>query len=380
MQCHEVKYDKKEHHFHEMDTEGAQCIECHMTGDVYMGNDFRRDHSFRVPRPDQSAEYGTPNACNGCHEDKTDKWSADWIVKWYGAERADHFSDYLLKASRPPYDEQTRKSIVQFINNLDYPAISRATALEYYPLIGDEIDYNMLIAALADSSALVRVNALNKFQIFPLDQRLGIAMTHITDTTRQVRIGAAQLMIEQDLAPLLASKRGAAINARKELEAMLRANADFPLGRLQLGDYYFRQNNNQRAIKEYEMALEMDSLLTPVYSNLATVYSITGNNQQALKTLDQLLVLEPEYGRGYYLRGLLQHELGNDKMAIANMEKSIQFDQLNFRSFYNLANLYLTAGDLAKARKTMIFGMALQPDSEEGKYLLNLIQSKSGKD
>jgi tetratricopeptide (TPR) repeat protein len=205
-------------------------------------------------------------------------------------------------------------------------------------------------------------------------------MTHISDTTRQVRIGAAQLMIEQDLAPLLASKRGAAINARKELETMLRANADFPLGRLQLGDYYFRQNNNQRAIKEYEMALKMDSLLTPVYGNLATVYSISGNNKQALKTLDQLLILEPEYGRGYYLRGLLQHELGNDKLAITNMERAIQLDQLNFRSFYNLANLYLAASDFSKARKTMISGMALQPDSEEGKYLLNLIESKSGKD
>jgi tetratricopeptide (TPR) repeat protein len=380
MQCHEVKYDKKEHHFHEMETEGAQCIECHMTGALFMVNDFRRDHSFRNPRPDQSMKYGTPNACNGCHDDKTDKWSADWIVQWYGPERIDHFSDYLLKASRPPYDAQTRKEIVSFINNLDYPAISRATALEYYPLIGDEVDYNMLIAALADSSALVRVNALNKFQIFPLDQRLGLAMNHVSDTTRQVRIGAAQLMIEQDLAQLPVSERGAAINARQELEAMMRANADFSLGRLQLGDYYFRQNNTQRAIKEYEIALQMDSLLTPVYSNLATAYSIVGNNKQALKTLDQLLILEPEYGRGYYLRGLLQHELGNVNLAIVDMEKAIRLDQLNFRGFYNLANLYLTTGDLVKAKKTMILGMALQPDSEEGKYLLNLIESKKSEE
>jgi tetratricopeptide (TPR) repeat protein len=213
-----------------------------------------------------------------------------------------------------------------------------------------------------------------------MEQRATLALKHVHDTTRIVRIAAAQLIVELDLAQLPPTERGYAIKAREELEAMLRANADFPLGRLQLGDYYYRQNNPQRAIKEYEMALKMDSILAPVYTNLATAYSIVGDNNRALATLENLILLEPEYGRAYYLKGLLYHEMGNDKLAITDMEKAIQLDPLNFRSFYNLANLYLTAGDLAKARKTMIFGMALQPDSEEGKYLLNLIQSKSGKD
>jgi tetratricopeptide (TPR) repeat protein len=378
MQCHEVKYDKKEHHFHEMETQGAQCIECHMTGGLYMGNDFRRDHSFRVPRPDQSVEYGTPNACSGCHKDKSDQWSADWINKWYGNERADHFSDHLLKASRPPYDDQTRKQVLQFINKMDYPAIARATALEYYSLLGDEDDYKMLIAALADSSALIRANALNKFQIFAIEQRASLALKHVTDSTLIVRIAAAQLITELDLSQLPPAERGYAIKAREELETMLRANADFPLGRLQLGDYYYRQNNPQRAIKEYEMALKMDSILAPVYTNLATAYSIVGDNNKALATLENLILLEPEYGRAYYLKGLLQHEMGNDKLAIAEMEKAIQFDQLNFRAYYNLANLYLTSGDLVRANTTMIAGLRLEPSSEEGKYLLNLIQSKTG--
>ena len=67
-QCHvKEEYDTALHHFHEVGTESADCKSCHMTGKVYMGNDYRRDHSFRVPRPDQSVKYGTPNACNQCH-------------------------------------------------------------------------------------------------------------------------------------------------------------------------------------------------------------------------------------------------------------------------------------------------------------------------
>jgi predicted CXXCH cytochrome family protein len=378
MQCHVPQYDSEAHYFHDLGTEAAQCISCHMTGGLYMGNDFRRDHSFRVPRPDQSVEYDTPNACTGCHTDKSNKWAAEWVVNWYGKERSDHFSDHLLPASRPPYDAQTRKDVVNFINNINYPAISRATALEYYQLIGDEIDYNMLIAALEDSAAIVRYNALTKFQIFPLEQRLGLAMEHVADGMRQVRIGAAQLMIEQDLAELPPASRGAAIKAREELETMLQSNADFPVGRLQLGDYYFRRQMIEEAIKEYERAIKMDSLLTLVYSNLATAYNMVGKNGKALGALDQLLLLEPEYARGYYLRGLLYHEVGNDKMAINDLESAIKLDQLNFRAYYNLANLYFSASDLSNAEKTMVDGLRLEPNSADGLYLLNLIRTKPG--
>ena len=234
----------------------------------------------------------------------------------------------------------------------------------------------MLLLALTDSSALVRANALNKFQIFPLEQRANVGLEHLKDTTLVVRIAAAQLMIELDLGQLPPDERGYAIKAREELEVMLRANADFPLGRLQIGDYHFRQDKIQMAIKEYEMALEMDSLLTLTYSNLATAYSINGDNIKALETLSQLLILEPEFARGYYLRGLLHYEIGDSEKAINDLEKSIFYDSRNFRAYYNLANLYLTAGNLSKAERTIKAGLGLQPDSEEGLYLLKVIQLK----
>jgi len=157
---------------------------------------------------------------------------------------------------------------------------------------------------------------------------------------------------------------------------MMRANADFPLGRLQLGDYYYRQQNIQRAIKEYKMALQMDSLLTPVYTNLATAYSVVGENKKALQALSTLIAIEPTYARAFYLRGLLYHEMGNVKEAINNLETSIRLDASNFRAYYNLANLYLTSNNVNKAANVMQQGLQIQPNSQEGLQLLKLIQSK----
>lgn len=380
LQCHEPKYDNKEHHFHPMDDESALCINCHMTGDVYMGNDFRRDHSFRIPRPDQSIDYNTPNACTGCHEHskETDQWAADWIVEWYGPDRADHFSDHLLLASQPPYNEKTRKQVIDFINNLTYPSLARATALEYYPIVGDNTDLELILRSLQDSSAMVRYQALRKLHDLPLNNRLNFALQHVDDEKRMVRIEAARLISEVDISQVDPTKRGQVMKAMDELMKMMLANADFPAGRLQLGDYYFKQNDVQRAIKEYEMTLKMDSLIIPAYGNLATAYNIAGNNVMAINTLNALIRIEPDYARGYYLRGLLFYEMGDNQLAIQDLEYSIKHDPSYFRSYYNLANLYLTTNQLGKAERTMQAGLQVEPNSQEGQYLLNLILARAG--
>ena len=70
-QCHApAKYDATTHHFHAAGTPGAQCVNCHMPAANFMVIDARRDHSMRVPRPDQTVTLGVPNACNHCHDKK----------------------------------------------------------------------------------------------------------------------------------------------------------------------------------------------------------------------------------------------------------------------------------------------------------------------
>ena len=52
-------FDNPGHHFHEMGTQGANCVECHMPHKNYMVIDSRRDHSIRIPRPDLSASLAS---------------------------------------------------------------------------------------------------------------------------------------------------------------------------------------------------------------------------------------------------------------------------------------------------------------------------------
>lgn len=379
-QCHvPADYNTKAHHFHEEINGANLCINCHMTGKNYMGNDFRRDHSFRVPRPDQSEIYGTPNACTQCHEDKSNEWAASTIKKWYGEKRQSHFSDALLVSNKTSISSAERAQLNTFINNLDYPEIARATVIENLNFTNQE-EYTVLLQALNDSSAIVRYNALMKFRSLSPQDRSSIALKHMSDTTKLVRIGAAQLVIGLDENTLSVNDKMNYRNTRTELETMLFSNADFSGGRMQLGDYYLQQNNINEAIKHYKMALLKDNLLTPVYSNLATAYTLIKDFENASTTLDQWILLEPNVSRPHYLKALLNFEINKNEEGVLELKTAIKLNPNDTRSMYNLATYYFQdKKDLQLAESYIKRALKIETSNQDFKYLLALIYRDLGK-
>ncbi|MGI9530919.1 multiheme c-type cytochrome [Lutimonas sp.] len=378
LQCHvPAQYDVPEHHFHKENTEASQCINCHMTGRYYMGNDFRRDHSFRIPRPDQSVSHGTPNACNECHNDKSEEWAAKQVEDWYGQERRPHFSDYLLMSNNSSLTVSDRQKLNEFINDLNYPSIARSTVIGNLEFENEE-DVKSLLVALNDSSAIVRYNSLMQFRNMNAQDRLTVAQKHLADKTKLVRIGSAQLLIGFDGGNWAESDKSNLSKAKTELEEMLYGNADFSTGRLQLGDYFMQTNDVPRAIKHYEMALKMDSLLFPVYTNLATAYSITKQGDKALETLNIWMDKEPNASRPYYLRALLNFELGNNDLAEQDLKMAIELNPNDSRSMYNLATYYYQTKEYSNALRMINKALKIEVENSEVKYLKALILKETG--
>ena len=124
IRCHDpTKFNTPVHHHHKEDSPGSQCVSCHMPGRTYMGIDFRRDHSFRLPRPDLTVIGGTPNACNDCHADKEPQWAADAITKWFGPDRPPHFSEALIAGHTGSADAAPKLS--QLATDSEQPAIAQ---------------------------------------------------------------------------------------------------------------------------------------------------------------------------------------------------------------------------------------------------------------
>src|SRR5437762_2449115 len=121
-------YDSPAHHFHSPGSPGALCVNCHMPAKNYMVIDARRDHSFRIPRPDLSIKIGTPNACNTCHKDKSPQWASEAVAKWYGTTRIQppHYGEVIAaaRAGKPEAEAQ----LITLAQDAAIPNIVRVTA------------------------------------------------------------------------------------------------------------------------------------------------------------------------------------------------------------------------------------------------------------
>lgn len=367
--CHAPKYDEVSHHFHKKGTEASLCINCHMTGRTYMGNDFRRDHSFRIPRPDQTLNYGTPNACNTCHTDKDAPWASDAIIARYGAQRKDHFSDHLLAGSQGNFD-----ALYHLIVNEKYPDIVRATALYNYvqqPL--SEKGRELLIRSLQDPSPLVRNQAVlaAEYQDPGLGNYIG---SLLQDPVRLVRISTAKYLINTNVNPTHPQEFA---KAEKEFLEYLAHNSDFASGQTEKGLYHQARGEGELATSAYRKALKIDDFYNPARMNLALLLYTKGDIEGAKNQYLKVITQEPEFSYSYYMLGLLYNEIGESTKALEYLSLACSKDPLNIRACYNYALKLQEAEKYEESIAVMTKALEVQPDSEELLYVLLLGQLKS---
>ncbi|HMT28149.1 MAG TPA: tetratricopeptide repeat protein, partial [Bacteroidia bacterium] len=366
LSCHQPSYNSEEHHFHKLNTESAQCVSCHMTSKTYMGNDHRRDHSFRIPRPDQSVTFGTPNACNGCHQDKSAKWSANAVEKWYGPTRKYHFSDDLVPGSL--LNEQSEIHLIKLLKDTLQPEIARATAAHYLGSIATQQSANALIFALHDMKPLVRYQVIRALENFNSQVWMSNAYQCLSDPVRAVRIAAAGLYRKVPKESVPAEYRNAYDAADAENFKFLNYQTDFSVGNVMLADYSIQGGDNINAIKYYLRGLKKDSLMNYARLNLSAAYNSAGKNPEALKTLTEAAAIDPRNDRIFYNLGLLNYEMGD----VANA-------MINFNGvYYNLGLLLQQQNKMMDAEKILLKGFQLEPMNLKINYALTYMYA-SGK-
>ena len=368
MSCHKPKYNTKEHHFHMVNTEGAECISCHMPVKTYMGVDNRRDHSFRIPRPDQSVVYGTPNTCTSCHKEKSPAWAAEAIKKWFGPNRAYHFSDDLLPGSQ--LTDKSEMHLIKLLRDTASLEIARATAASYLASIVTRTSADALIAALNDEKALVRYHAVRSLENYPPDAWIQPAVQSLTDKVRGVRIAAADLFHRLPPEAIPASARNKYAAADAENKKYLQYQSDFAIGNVMQADYDLQGGNQVNAILNYVRGLKKDSLMNYARLNLSAAYNSVGKNPEALATLKEAAAIDPQNDRIFYNLGLLYYELGNATAAIDNFKNAARLGSSDPGLYYNFGILLQQQGKMKDAEQLLLRGYALNPRTININYAL----------
>ena len=431
LQCHRADvYDTKAHHFHKKKGEkgeaiksedgrilfdvgsGAECVQCHMPERPYMVIDYRADHSFRIPRPDLSVLRGTPNACNRCHADKSDRWSDEYITKWYGPGRRGHYGSVIDDGRKQVSGAQ--KDLIKLAADVLYPVIVRATALSLLAAYPGEETHRAYEQALMDEEALIRRTAVDNIGIPDSKRRATLLASMLYDPVKAVRIEAARRLTEISDPPLDRNQREIFQATLDEYQKSMEYSADFAFGRYNLGNLYVALKQPEDAVESYRAAITIDHLFYPAKVNLAMLYNQMNKKNEAEKLLREvvtthselyevhyslgLLLAErkqyeesskhlkiasegiPGRARIHYNLGLLLQHLKKDSDAEAELMAALEIEPDNLDFLYALADYYLKREKMLKARRIAQEMTAKHPNQRIGHDILNFIDQhlKSG--
>ncbi|WP_142783198.1 tetratricopeptide repeat protein [Changchengzhania lutea] len=373
-QCHvPEKFNAPKHHFHEMGTDGAQCINCHMPGKYYMGNDFRRDHSFRVPRPDLSLKYKTPNACAGCHK-KDDEWAWEAFQKLFGTVDSIHFSDKLTPGiTRQP---NAHTGLLELINDKAQVEIARASAVKALSNYNPENFIDDYLTWLNDKSTLVRGATVDVLSDTNNKGYMNSFLPLLKDSKRSVRIKVFYGLSGLSETQVPDQYKGVYQKVKKEFFTHLNTNSDFVGGRIKRANYYLKQGNIEKGIEGYESALAIDNINNNARLTLANLYYQNKNYKKAEEAFKKVIIQEPEYGPTYYSLALLYAELDRTDGAIELLEKAVEKMPDNIRVYYNLSLLYDKKKDHKNAESSLVKGLKIDVNNESILYALAYHYSK----
>lgn len=383
-QCHAAEtFDVPDHLNHPESTAGAECANCHMPERTYMVVDPRRDHSFKVPRPDLTLEIGIPNACNTCHEDRSPGWAKETVEAWYGPARSDSAAyGRIIDAGRrgEPAAEET---LISFVASAEMPAILRATSVTLLGAYNTRKALDAVKQALKDRAPLVRAAAVRAVEEAPERELYSAVTPLLSDTVRAVRIEAARVLTHvQGRFPRSsdAPETQAFQSALAEYRESQRVVEDQPEAHLNLAIIHEQLEEWEQAEDRYRTAIRLDSSFVPAHLNLAMLLNRrrdellqSGRSAQAralFEEIERLLQTVLEYAPGmaeahYTLGLLLAEDEARLRQAAEHLSEAAQRSPENARIQYNTGLAFQHLGAPTEAERFLLAARRLEPESPD---------------
>ena len=372
------EFASRAHHFHAPGSPGSECVSCHMPAKAYMVVQPRRDHSIRVPRPDLSVKLGTPNACNGCHADRTAQWAADRAAEWWGTARRDrpHYAEAFAAARAGAPGAQAALTDVIISDTL--PGIVRATALDALRAY-DGAPIDVTIAATRDRDPEVRAAAAASLASARQDVRLVALLPQLEDPVRAVRTSAARALSSLPADAFEPRARKLFTAALGEYVAAQEVALDMPGARLNLAVLHENTREPAKAEQQYLAALKIDPDFTPARANLARLYNATSRNADAIRVLQEGLARVPEIGELQYSLGLLLVEEGRLAEAADALARAARAMPDRPRVHYNLGLALQQLGRIPEAEAELLTAARLAPRDIDVLHALTVLYAQAGR-
>jgi predicted CXXCH cytochrome family protein len=355
-QCHvAAAYDAPSHTHHRAGTPAADCRACHMPVRNYMVVDARRDHAFKVPRPDESVAFGTPNACASCHANRPGSWAAAAVARWYGSKAAERPSFTAAFVAGRAGAPGANARLAAIIDDAAQPAIVRATALSLLAPSADPAQAGRVARAARDPDPLVRRASAAASTAIPPQAATPMLISLLSDSIRTVRLEAVGQFVTIAGPPSDPLVRTPFERAADEFRQSQAANAERPEAQVTLGAFEARLGRADVAESAYRTAIALQPQFAPAYVNLADLLRALGRDAEGEQLLRDGLVAVPTIGRP-----ALQHALGLQLVRAKRYDDAMVWLRL------------ASEGDAGDARYAFVYGVALHDTGRaaEGRRVL----------
>ncbi|HAS87830.1 MAG TPA: hypothetical protein DCS48_00745 [Desulfovibrio sp.] len=331
-----------------------------------------------LPRtPAATIEFGSPNACNTCHTDKTPDWADAAVRKW---RKRDYQASVLYRASliqsARDGDWNRLPEILAYLESPENDDIFVASLLRLLRSCNDSSKWKTIMAKLGETSPLVRAAAAEALTPPPGTEAVEHLLKATGDDFRLVRVKAAAALSGIPSRFVPANKHAQLEKADREYVAFLTARPDMWTSHYNLGNYRMQRGEFNEADKAYSIAHELGPRAVPPLVNQSMVKARQGDLPAAQKALLQALKISPANPAVLFNLGLLESELGNSQKAADYLEACLKSDPGQDRAAYNLALLNASANPkkaLDFARKAL--SIQRRPDYA---FTVAYLQNSSG--
>ena len=376
-QCHApAVYEAATHHHHLPGSTGSQCVECHMPARTYMVVDPRRDHSMRVPRPDESVSHGTPNACNQCHVDEDADWAAAAVRGWLGRDARGSHAFTAIFQQADTGDARAAAGLADLATDQNQPAIVRASAIERLARLG-EADPQLVRDAARSDDPLLRLAAVRLADALPEGERPALLAALLRDVRLAIRIEAAR-----SLTPVQAGLSGGYAadwrRAAGEYRASLGYNADRPEAVVALGSLETSLGSFAPALEAFARARRMEPTYVPAYLNAAEALRLQARDQEAIGMLAEGLEAVRSSGPLYHSLGLAQVRLGRREEAMESLRKAMELEPDEPRFTYVYAVALHSTGSTRQAKQLLRAALERWPGQRDMVEALTAFERDAG--
>lgn len=312
----------------------------------------RRDHGFRIPRPDLTVSLGVPNACASCHRDRPAAWAAGAVARRYpDAPRRPSYAPALVAGrQRLPGADSTLAALV---NDRSAPAIVRATALSLLTPAPSATANTAMEAALGDADPLIRRAAAERLATVDVQTRLQLGPRLLADSVRTVRIESVPAMAAVPASLVSGDLRKTLDAAIAEYRAVQQFSADRADANVNLGALEAELGNAAAAEAAYRRAIRLQPQYVPAYVNLADLLRSTTHEEDAERVLREGLQRIPGMAQLHHSLGLSLVRQKRTADALAELHEAAALSPEDARYPYVYAVALHDAGRVADAMRTL---------------------------